>query len=55
MNWEHHILDQKRVLLPLTKNDISRGVTLTKKVIEILDQAPLPTDRIFPITDLALK
>ena len=55
MKWEHIGIDKQRVLLPLTKNGSSRWVPLTKKAIDILDQAPRTTDHVFPITDVALR
>ena len=55
MKWEHIGIDNQRVLLPLTKNGSSRWVPLTKKAMDILDQAPRTTDHVFPITDVALR
>ena len=55
MKWEHIGIDNQRILLPLTKNGSSRWVPLTKKAMDILDQAPRTTDHVFPITDVALR
>ena len=55
MKWEHIGIDNQRVLLPLTKNGSSRWVPLTKKAMDILDQAPQTTEHVFPITDVALR
>ena len=55
MKWENIGIDKQRVLLPLTKNGSSRWVPLTKLAKVILDQAPRTTDRVFPITDVALR
>ena len=55
--YENNLIIGKanRYLLPLTKNGSSRWVPLTKKAMDILDQAPRTTDRVFPITDVALR
>ena len=55
MKWEHLGLDNKRVLLPMTKNGSSRWVPLSDKAIKILNNAPRSTDHVFPITDVALR
>ena len=55
MKWEHLGLDNKRVLLPMTKNGSSRWVPLSDKAIKILKDVPSSTDHVFPITDVALK
>ncbi|MDB9915671.1 site-specific integrase [Alphaproteobacteria bacterium] len=55
MKWENIGVDNQRVLLPLTKNGSSRWVPLSKRAMEILDQAPRTTERVFPITDVALR
>jgi integrase len=55
MKWEHIGIDNQRVLLPLTKNGSSRWVPLTKKAMDILDQAPRTVEHVFPITDVALR
>ena len=55
MKWEHLGLDNKRVLLPMTKNGSSRWVPLSDKAIKILKDVPSLTDHVFPIADVALK
>ena len=55
MKWEHIGIDNQRVLLPLTKNGSSRWVPLTKKALDILSQVPRNIDRVFPVTDVALR
>jgi len=55
MKWEHLGLDNKRVLLPMTKNGSSRWVPLSDKAIKILKDVPSSTDHVFPITDVALR
>ena len=55
MKWEHLDLDNKRVLLPMTKNGSSRWVPLSDKAIKILKDEPSLTDHVFPITDVALR
>ena len=46
MKWEHLDLDNKRVLLPMTKNDSSRWVPLSDKAIKILKDVPSLTDHV---------
>ena len=48
-------IDNKRVLLPMTKNGSSRWVPLSEKAIKILKNVPSSTDHVFPITDVALR
>ena len=55
MKWKYLGLDNKRVLLPVTKNDSSRWVPLSDKAIKILKDLPRTTDHLFPITDVALR
>ena len=55
MKWEHIGIDNQRVLLPLTKNGSSRWVPLTKKALDILSQVPRNIERVFPVTDVALR
>ena len=55
MKWEHLGLDNKRVLLPMTKNGSSRWVPLSDKAIKILNNVPRSTDHVFPVTDVALR
>lgn len=55
MKWEHLGIDNKRVLLPMTKNGSSRWVPLSEKAIKILKNVPSSTDHVFPITDVALR
>ena len=55
MKWEHLGLDNKRVLLPMTKNGSSRWVPLSEKAIKILKNVPSSTEHVFPITDVALR
>ena len=55
MKWEHLGLDNKKVLLPMTKNGSSRWVALSDKAIKILKNVPRSNEHVFPITDIALR
>ena len=55
LNWEHIDQEQKRALLPITKNGTARWVPLTNKAIQLLHDIPRHEQRIFPITDIAFR
>ena len=53
--WEHIDLDKKTAFLHMTKNGSSRWVPLSDEAIEKLSEAPIETDRPFPISDVAFR
>ena len=55
LNWEHIDQEQKRALLPITKNGTARWVPLTHKAMQLLQDIPRHEQRIFPITDIAFR
>ena len=53
--WEHIDLDKKTAFLPMTKNGSSRWVPLSDEAVAKLREAPLNTDRPFPVTEVAFR
>lgn len=55
LEWKHIDVERSKALLPNTKNGRSRWVPLTPKVIELLERLPKEDNRVFPITDVAVR
>jgi len=55
MTWEMIDFEQRCVLLPDTKNGRARAVPLSQRAIVILESLPQSGEKIFPITENALK
>jgi len=55
LEWKHIDVERNKALLPNTKNGRSRWVPLTPKVIELLERLPEEHNRVFPITDVAVR
>jgi integrase len=55
LEWQHIDFERYKALLPNTKNGRSRWVPLTPQVIELFEQLPRKHNRVFPITDVAVR
>jgi len=55
LEWKHIDVERSKALLPNTKNGRSRWVPLTSKVIQLLERLPKEDNRVFPITDVAVR
>ena len=55
LEWKHIDFERSKALLPSTKNGRSRWVPLSLKVNILLDKLPKDHDRLFPITDVAVR
>ena len=55
LKWENIDFDQSKALLPHTKNGRARWVPLSQKVLVILEGLNRDYERIFPITDVAVR
>ena len=55
LEWKHIEYERSKVLLPGTKNGRSRWVPLPSNVIDLLKTLPQGSERIFPITDIAVR
>ena len=55
LEWTHVDLERSKAFLPSTKNGRSRWVPLSAKVISILTSLPQDDERVFPITDVAVR
>lgn len=55
LKWKHIDWENKRALLPLTKNGHSRWVPLSGKALQHLEDAQSSKDLVFPVTDVAVR
>jgi len=55
LEWKHIDVERSKALLPNTKNGRSRWVPLPNKVIDLLKTLPRENERVFPITDVAVR
>ena len=55
LEWKHINYERNKVLLPSTKNGRSRWVPLPSNVIDLLKTLPQENERVFPITDVAVR
>jgi integrase len=55
LEWKHIDFARSKALLPSTKNGRSRWVPLPSKVIDLLKTLPRENERVFPITDVAVR
>ena len=55
LEWKHIDFVRSKALLPSTKNGRSRWVPLPSKVIDLLKTLPQENERVFPITDVAVR
>ena len=55
LEWKNIDIERSRALLPTTKNGRSRWVPLSPKVIDLLKTLPRENERVFPITDVAVR
>ena len=53
--WKNIDFERKRAFLPITKNGQSRFVPLNETIIQTLQQLPRNGERVFPITDNAVR
>jgi integrase len=55
LEWKHIDFERSKALLPNTKNGRSRWVPLKPKVMGLLERLPKEQNRVFPITDVAVR
>ena len=55
LKWEHIDFERSKVLLPDTKNGKSRWVPISPKVHTILETLSRTDERVFPVTDVAVR
>ena len=55
LEWKHIDFERSRALLPTTKNGRSRWVPLSPKVRSVLERLPKEDERVFPITEVAVR
>ena len=55
LRWEHIDLGKKTVFLPMTKNGLSRWVSLSDEAVTMLSKAPKDRDATFPVTEVASR
>ncbi|MDA8542740.1 site-specific integrase [Rhodobacteraceae bacterium] len=55
LEWKHIDFERERAFLPITKNGQTRFVPLNKTIIQILKKLPQHGERVFPITDNAVR
>ena len=55
LEWKNIDIDRSRALLSTTKNGRSRWVPLSPKVRSVLERLPKEDERVFPITDVAVR
>ena len=55
LRWEHIDWGNKRALLPLTRNGLSRWVPLSGRVRQHLNDVPCSLELVFPVTDTAFR
>ncbi|MCH1424300.1 MAG: site-specific integrase [Burkholderiales bacterium] len=55
LEWKNIDFERTKALLPNTKNGRSRWVPLPSKVIRLLERLPKEDERVFPITDTAVR
>jgi len=55
LEWQHIDFERSKALLPSTKNGRSRWVPLSEKAITLLNTLPENDERVFPITDVAVR
>ena len=55
LRWNNIDFERRRALLPHTKNGKSRWVPLSNRVISLLANLPQDNERVFPITDIAVR
>ena len=55
LDWKHIDFERANALLPHTKNGRSRWVPLSPKVLGLLERLPREHNRVFPITDVAVR
>ena len=55
LEWKHIDSERSKALLPNTKNGRSRWVPLPSKVIRLLERLPREDERVFPISDTAVR
>jgi integrase len=55
LKWEHIDWENKRTLLPLTKNGRSRWVPLSSRALQHLNDVPCSSELVFPFTDIAFR
>ena len=55
LKWGNVDFEKRQALLPETKNGRSRWVPLSLKVIRLLERLPKEDERVFPITEVAVR
>jgi integrase len=55
LEWKHIDFERSKALLPMTKNGRSRWVGLSRQVIALLEKLPKEQERVFPVTDVAVR
>ena len=55
LKWKNIDFERKRAFLPITKNGQSRFVPLNETIIQTLQELPRNGERVFPITDNAVR
>ena len=55
LEWQQIDFERYKALLPNTKNGQSRWVPLSDKVVTLLNTLPENNERVFPITDVAVR
>lgn len=55
LEWRNIDFERKRAFLPITKNGQSRFVPLNETIIQTLQELPRNGERVFPITDNAMR
>ena len=55
LEWQHIDFERSKALLPSTKNGRSRWVPLSDNVVTRLNTLPENDERVFPITDVAVR
>ena len=55
LEWKHIDFERAKALLPSTKNGRSRWVPLPSNIIDLLKTLPQENERVFPITDVAVR
>lgn len=55
LEWKHIDFERSKASLPNTKNGRSRWVPLSDKVVTLLNTLPENNERVFPITDVAVR
>ena len=55
LRWSHIYIEKKRLVIPNTKNGSSRVIPLSRNTLEILRDLEIVNDRVFPISENALR